>query len=69
VLFRSDARRCSGFVRTVIAGSAIAVQFAARKPGANNAVLPTAGTKAVRKADSITGTGSGSTASAGAGRA
>ena len=52
-----DARRCSGFVRTAIAGSAIAARLAARKHGASNAVPPTAGTSAVRKAGSIIGTG------------
>lgn len=52
-----DARRCSGFVRTAIAGSAIAARLAARKPGGGNTGLPTAGTSGVRKAGSIIGTG------------
>ena len=64
-----DARRCSGFARTAIADSAIAVRLAAAKRGGGNTVLPTGGTSRVRRADSIIGTGSGSTASAGAGPA
>ena len=40
-----DARRCSGFARTAIAGSAIAARLAARKLDAGNAVPPTAATK------------------------
>ncbi len=52
-----DARRCSGFVRTAIGGSAIAARLAGRKPGAGSAVLPTAGISGVRKAGSIIGTG------------
>lgn len=56
------ARRCSGFVRTAIEGSAIAVRLAAQKPGASNIVLPTAGTSGVPKAGSIIGTGNAPTA-------
>jgi hypothetical protein len=52
-----DARRCSGFVRTAIAASAIAARLAARKLGASNTVLPTAATSVVWRADSITATG------------
>jgi hypothetical protein len=40
-----DARRCSGFARTAIAGSAIAARLAARKLDAGNAVPPTGATK------------------------
>jgi hypothetical protein len=52
-----DARRCSGFVRTVIAASAIAARLAARKLGVSNAVLPTAATSVVWRAGSIIATG------------
>ena len=52
-----DARRCSGFVRTAIADSAIAARLAAPKPGASNAAPPTAATSGVRKAGSIIATG------------
>ena len=52
-----DARRCSGFARTAIAGSAIAARLAARKPGAGNTALPTAATSGVWKAGSIIATG------------
>ena len=52
-----DARRCSGFVRTVIAGSAIAARLAARKLGAGNAAPPTAAISGVRRAGSIIATG------------
>ena len=58
-----DARRSSGCVRNATAGSAIAAQLAARKPGANNAALPTAGTSGVQKVDSITETDNAPTAS------
>jgi len=58
----SDARRCSGFVRTAIAGSGIAARFAGRTPGVNNAALPTAATNAVRKVGWTIGTGNGRTA-------
>ena len=44
------ARRCSGFVPTVIGGSAIAARRAAPRPGVSNAVPPTAGTSKVPKA-------------------
>ena len=64
-----DARRCSGFVRTVIEGRAIAAGLAGRKPGGSNAVPPIVDTNRARKAGSTTGTGSSSTESAGAGRA
>ena len=57
----SDARRCSGFVRTVIGGSGIAVPAAVWTPGVNNAVLPTGFTNAVRKAGWTIGTGNGYT--------
>ena len=63
------ARRCSGFARTAIEGSATAVRLAARKPGASNAVLPTVVISRARKADSTTGIGSSNTVSVGAGRA
>jgi len=53
-----DARRRSGFVRTAIADSAIAVRHAARKPGAGNAVLPTGAISGVWRAGSIIATGS-----------
>jgi hypothetical protein len=52
-----DARRHSGFVRTAIADSAIAVRVAARKRGAGNAELPTAATSGVWRAGSIIATG------------
>jgi len=64
-----DARRCSGFARTAIADSAIAVRLAAAKPGGGNTVRPTAATSKVRRAGSITGTGSCGIASAAAGPA
>ena len=48
-----DARRRSGFVRTAIADSAIAVRLAAGKLGAGNAALLTAATSGVWRADSI----------------
>jgi hypothetical protein len=64
-----DARRCSGFVRTAIEGSAIAARLAARQPGASNAVPPTAGTSEARKAGSIIVTGNVLTASGTAGLA
>ena len=51
------ARRCSGSVRTAIAGSAIAARIAVWKPDASNAEMPTAGTSEVPKAGSIIGTG------------
>jgi hypothetical protein len=52
-----DARRHSGFVRTAIADSAIAVRLAAPKPGASNAALPTVATSVVWRAGSIIVTG------------
>ena len=52
-----DARRRSGFVRTAIAGSAIAARLAAPKLGAGNAALPTAATSGVSRAGSIIATG------------
>jgi hypothetical protein len=52
-----DARRCSGFVRTAIADSAIAVRLAARKFDASNTALLTAATSGVWRAGSITATG------------
>jgi len=52
-----DARRHSGFVRTVIAGSAIAVPRAAPRPDAGNTALPTGSTSGVWRAGSITATG------------
>jgi len=39
-----DAKRCSGYVRTVIEASAIAVALAARRPDGSSAVQPTGGT-------------------------
>ena len=52
-----DAKRRSGFVRTAIADSAIAVRSAARKFDASNAELPTVATSGVWRADSTTATG------------
>jgi hypothetical protein len=52
-----DAMRRSGFVRTAIADSAIAVRLAAGKLGAGNAALLTAATSGVWRAGSITATG------------
>ena len=52
-----DAWRRSGFVRTEIADSAIAVRLAARKHGAGNAALPTTATSGVWRADSIIASG------------
>lgn len=63
------ARRCSGFARTAIEGSATAVRLAARKPGASNAALPTVVTSEASKAGSIIGTGSAPTVSGAAGLA
>jgi hypothetical protein len=63
------ARRCSGFARTAIEGSATAARLAARKTGANNAVPPTTGTSGVPKAGSIIGTGNAPTASGAVGLA
>ena len=51
-----DAKRRSGFVRTAIADSAIAVRLAARKLDAGNAALPTGATKGVWRAGSIIAT-------------
>ena len=51
-----DARRCSGFARTAIAGSAIAARLAARKRDASNAAPPTAATSGVWRAGSIIAT-------------
>jgi hypothetical protein len=58
----SDARRCSGFARTAIAGSGIAARSAVRTRGVNNAALPIAATNAVPKAGWTIGTGNGRTA-------
>jgi len=63
------ARRCSGFARTAIEGSATAVRLAARKPGASNAVLPTVVISGASKAGSIIGTGNVPTANGAAGLA
>ncbi len=52
-----DARRCSGFVRTATADSAIAVRLVAPKPGSGNTARLTAGTSRVRRAGSIIATG------------
>ena len=57
------ARRCSGSVRTAIAGSAIAARIAVWKPDASNAAMPTAGTSGVQKAGWITETDNAPTAS------
>jgi hypothetical protein len=51
-----DARRCSGFARTAIAGSAIAARLAARKRDASNAAPRTAVTSVVWRAASIIAT-------------
>jgi hypothetical protein len=59
-----DARRCSGFVRTVIEASAIAARRAVATPGASNAVPPTAGTSRAPKAGWIIATGNVRTESA-----
>jgi hypothetical protein len=48
-----DARRCSGFARTAIAGSAIAAGLAAQKLDGGNAALRTGATKGVWRAGSI----------------
>jgi hypothetical protein len=52
-----DAKRRSGFVRTAIADSAIAVRLAAPKFGVNNDVLPTSATSGVWRDGSIIATG------------
>ena len=52
-----DARQRSGFVRTAIADSAIAVQLAARKLDVGNTAQLTAATKGVWRAGSILATG------------
>jgi hypothetical protein len=68
-----DARRCSGFARTVIADNAIAAWRAAPKPGAGSTGRPIAAIRRVLKAGSTTGIASSSTGPegrpAGAGRA
>jgi hypothetical protein len=65
-----NATRCSGFVSTVIADTAIAVPLAVFKPGASSDAAPTVVTSAARKDDSIIATGSGSIGKGGpAGRA
>ena len=56
-----DARRHSGFARTAIADSAIAVRLAARKFDASNAALPTVATSGVWRVGSIIAIGNGST--------
>ena len=56
------ARRCSGFARTAIEGSATAARPAARKPGASSVALPTVVTSEASKAGSIIGTGNVPTA-------
>jgi hypothetical protein len=56
-----DVRQRSGFVRTAIADSAIAVRLAAAKPGAGSAALPTAATSGVSRVGSIIATGNVST--------
>ena len=53
VVAARHAKRHSGFVRTAIADSAIAVRLAARKLDAGNAALPTTATSGVWRADSI----------------
>jgi hypothetical protein len=58
-----DAKRRSGFVRTAIADSAIAVRRAARKFDASNAALPTVATSGVWRVGSITAIGNVSTGS------
>lgn len=52
-----DARRCSGFVLTVIADSAIAARRAVPAPGASSTGRPTGAINGVQKAGSIIGTG------------
>jgi hypothetical protein len=52
-----DARRCSGFARTATADSAIVARPAAQRLDAGNTALPTAATREVWRADSITATG------------
>ena len=56
-----DANRRSGFVRTAIVDSAIAVRLAARKFDASNAALPTVATSGVWRVGSIIAIGNGST--------
>jgi len=63
------ARQHSGFVRTVIEGSAIAARLVGHKPGCGSTVKPIAATSRVQRAGLTIGTGSSSTAIAGAGRA
>jgi hypothetical protein len=59
----------SGFARIAIEGSATAVRFAARKPGACNAALPTVVTSEASKAGSIIATGNAPSVSGTAGLA
>ena len=56
-----DARQRSGFARTATAGNATAAPLAVPKLDANNAVLLTAATNGVWRADSIIATGNGRT--------
>ena len=63
------ARRCSGFARIAIEGSATAVRLAARKLGASNAVPRTVVISVASKAGSIIGIGNAPTASGTAGPA
>jgi len=53
----TDARRCSGFARSVTGDRAIAVPRAGRKLDAGNTVRPIGATSKVRRADSTIATG------------
>ena len=57
----ADATRCSGSVRTVTAGSVIAVHSAACRHGGNNGGVPTAVISGVPRDEQIIATGSAST--------
>ena len=62
--FAVGVMRCSGFVRAVTVGNAIAACRAATRHAGNNGALPTAAISRARKADKTIATGSGSTVDA-----
>jgi hypothetical protein len=62
--FAAGVTRCSGFVLTVTAASAIAACRAEFRRAGSNGALPTAATSRVRKDGRTIATGSGSTGAA-----
>jgi hypothetical protein len=64
-----NVERCSISARAVIEASAVAVTFAATRPGSFSTAALTIGTRKVRKHGKITVTGSGSIGYAGRKRA